>query len=156
MSRLAGITLVLAMTVGLVACGGEPEEEVPEMPEAPATDAEPATPPAGTDSAAMGGGELPAGVTEAMVAEGQQLFGTTCVACHGQDGAGTQLGPALNDAEWINISSGDMTQIVEVIRNGVPQPQQFPSPMPPMGGGNFTDTQLQSVAGYVATLSNGG
>ena len=155
MSRLAGIAIVLAMAAGLAACGGEPEEEVPEMPEAPAP--EPMTPPAGADPAGgAGGGALPAGVTQAMVTEGQQLFGTTCVACHGQAGVGTDLGPALNDDQWINLTTGEMDELVSGIRAGVPEPQQFPNPMPPMGGGNFTDAQLQSLAAYIYSISRAG
>ncbi|HEX7242638.1 MAG TPA: c-type cytochrome, partial [Longimicrobiaceae bacterium] len=44
---------------------------------------------------------LPAGVTQAMVDEGQQAFGTVCAACHMQGGTGGPVAPALNDAEWL-------------------------------------------------------
>jgi mono/diheme cytochrome c family protein len=101
-------------------------------------------------------GALPAGVTAEMVQQGQQLFGTVCVACHGQAGAGTQLGPALNDAEWINVTAGEIDEVVNVIRTGVAQPRQFPNPMPPMGGGNFTDEQLRALAAYVYSISHAG
>lgn len=94
---------------------------------------------------------LPAGVTPAMVAEGEELFATTCVACHGPDGAGTQLGPSLQDTAWIH-ADGSVAQVVRLIHSGVAQPEEYPVPMPPRGGGAFSDTQIRALAAYVATL----
>jgi mono/diheme cytochrome c family protein len=99
-------------------------------------------------------GELPAGVTAQMAASGQQLYGTVCVACHGPAGAGTPLGPALNDQDWIHIG-GEFQEIVEITRVGVARPLQYPAPMPPMGGGNYTQEQLQAIGAYVYALSHG-
>lgn len=97
----------------------------------------------------------PPGVTQAMVEEGAQHFGTVCTACHGPGGAGTPAGPALNDGEWMNIS-GSFDEIVATIRSGVAAPRQFPAPMPPMGGGNFNDEQLRALGAYVFALSHAG
>lgn len=96
---------------------------------------------------------LPAGVTQAMVDEGQQLFGGVCVACHGAAGAGSPAGPQLNDAEWLNIS-GEYPEIVNLITVGVAQPEQFPGAMPARGGGSFTDAQVSAIAAYVYALSH--
>ncbi|HEU0013160.1 MAG TPA: c-type cytochrome [Longimicrobium sp.] len=96
----------------------------------------------------------PAGVTQAMVDEGQQNFGL-CAGCHGQGGTGSPAAPALNDAEWINIS-GQYPEIVTIITSGVPAPRQHPAPMPPRGGGSFTDAQVRSLAAYVYALSRQG
>jgi mono/diheme cytochrome c family protein len=98
---------------------------------------------------------LPAGVTQAMVDEGQQAYGTVCVACHAANGTGSAVAPALNDNRWINIS-GEYPEIVQVITNGVPVPKEHPGPMPPKGGGNFTDPQIRAIAAYVYALSHQG
>jgi mono/diheme cytochrome c family protein len=115
------------------------------------TTAPAAAPPAGA-AAPPATVALPAGVTQAMVTEGQTVFGGTCFACHGQAGAGGPLAPALNDAEWLNVD-GSYESLVQVITNGVPQPKQHPAPMPPMGGAPLTDAQVSAVAAYVYTLS---
>jgi mono/diheme cytochrome c family protein len=96
---------------------------------------------------------LPAGVTMQMVQQGRQLYGTVCVTCHGQDGAGTQFAPALDDAQWIDIG-GEFAQIVNVIRTGVLQPRQLPSPMPPMDAADFTNDRVRALAAYVYSLSH--
>lgn len=97
----------------------------------------------------------PAGVTQAMVEQGAESFGTVCSACHGAGGVGTPAAPALTDAEWINIS-GSYDDIVAVIHSGVPSPKQFPGAMPPLGGGNFNDEQVRAIAAYVFALSHQG
>lgn len=95
----------------------------------------------------------PAGVTQEMVEQGQQQFGTVCTACHGAGGTGSQVGPALTDQNWLNIS-GSYDEIVNVIRTGVATPQQFPGAMPPMGGGSFNDEQIRQLGAYVYALSH--
>ncbi|HET6230794.1 MAG TPA: c-type cytochrome [Longimicrobiaceae bacterium] len=98
---------------------------------------------------------LPAGVTQAMVDQGQQMFGTVCAACHGQNGVGTGAAPALNDSKWLWIS-GQYPEIVARIKEGVPAPKEHPGPMPPRGGGNFSDEQVGQIAAYVYALSHQG
>ncbi len=96
---------------------------------------------------------FPPGVTQAMAEEGQQLYGTVCTACHGAGGAGGPIAPALNDAEWLNIS-GSYNDIVNVIHSGVANPVQYPGAMPALGGGNFTDEQVRAIAAYIFALSH--
>lgn len=96
---------------------------------------------------------LPSGVTQAMVDEGQQLFGTACAACHGGGGRGSTIAPALVDDEWLNIGGG-FDEIVNVIHTGVPNPKQFAGAMPALGGGNFNDEQVRKLAAYVYALSH--
>lgn len=144
--RKSPLTLVLGLAPLLLAgCGGgdEPEQAPPPPREAPAP------PPTSPDMAA---GNLPAGVTPAMVQEGQQLFGTVCAACHGPGGTGTTLAPNLTDEEWLNISGRNYDEIVQVVQTGVPQPEEHPAPMPPRGGGSFTDDQVRALAAYVYSL----
>ena len=83
------------------------------------------------------------------------FYGTVCVACHAANGTGSAVAPALNDNQWINIS-GQYPEIVQVITNGVPVPKEHPGPMPPKGGGSFTDPQIRAIAAYVYALSHQG
>lgn len=98
---------------------------------------------------------LASGVTQEQFDQGQDVFAGAggCQACHGPNGTGSTLGPDLSDDEWLNISGPDVDELAEVIRDGVPQPQQYPAPMPPMGGANLDTEQVQALAGYVASLS---
>ena len=109
----------------------------------------------GAASARVVAANLPQGVTQEMVDQGQELFGTVCSACHGQNGVGSPAGPALNDGEWINIS-GQYPEIVTIINTGVQSPRQFPGMMPPKGGGAFDDQQVAAIAAYVYALSQQG
>jgi mono/diheme cytochrome c family protein len=153
----------LLLVLLLAACPGRdaaPELRDPADPQAvqqpvtpaPPTDAPPTTP--GGDPALAGG--LPPGVTAQMVQEGHRVYHGQgiCYTCHGNDGAGTPLGPSLNDQQWLQIA-GEYEQIMEIIRTGVQRPRQYPGMMPPMGGANLSDTQLRAVAAYVYALSRG-
>jgi mono/diheme cytochrome c family protein len=44
--------------------------------------------------------------------------------------------------------------IAKIITNGVPQPKQYRSPMPPMGGAQLTSDQVSAVAAYIWGLSH--
>ena len=153
-------TLCLALVgIATAACGAdEPEEPAAEIP-AEVVVQEPAgggTPAVGAAAGVeIEAGELPPGVTLAMVEEGQRLYATVCTACHGPAGAGTALGPALNDTEWLNIS-GEFDEILNVVHTGVATPQQFPAPMPAMGGGSFNEEQVRALDAYVYSLSRQG
>ena len=98
--------------------------------------------------------DLPEGVTQEMVAAGQTLFGGAgmCFACHGANGTGGPLAPALSDSEWLHID-GSYDAIVEIITTGVPTPVQFAAAMPPRGGAPITDEQVREVAAYVYSIS---
>lgn len=142
---LASIT---ALTLLFAACGGGEQQQSESAPEAAPPSAE-ATP------AAMPAGELPAGVTAEMVAEGNTLFhgAGICLTCHGQNGTGvTGLGPALSDAEWLH-SDGSYQAIVDQIMNGVTATQSKSGvAMPAKGGSAITDEQVKAVAAYVYSL----
>jgi mono/diheme cytochrome c family protein len=101
--------------------------------------------------------DMPPGITAEMVQMGDQVYHGPgiCFTCHGQNGAGSPIGPALNDRDWIHIG-GEFEEIVNVIRTGVDQPQQYASPMPPMGGARLSDEQLRAVAAYVYAISHPG
>ena len=158
---------LLALALGVAATGCKPGgdwgydrvsyRETPEVPQATNPDAPPVPTGglAGGAQAKLVAKNLPAGVTQAMVDEGQQAFGTVCVGCHGPAGAGTPVCPSLNDAQWINIT-GSYPEIVTTITNGVPKPKQHAGAMPAKGGGNFDENQIRALAAYVYALSHQG
>lgn len=144
--------LALGLVATLAACGGADEApaETEAPAEAPAVEAE--APAAVLDI------DLPDGMTAEMVAQGAQLFAGAgvCQACHGPGGNGSMgIAPDLTDAEWLNVD-GSLEAIAEVVMTGVDAPKQFASPMPPRGGSTISDEEVQAVAAYVWTLSQGG
>jgi len=149
-TKVGAIMLMLAITA---ACAKKEEADQATVGDtaaaapaaAPAPETTPATP-----------ANLPAGVTQDMVAQGKQIFSSTgnCFTCHGPDAKGTTLAPDLTDSQWINVS-GTYDDIVALVPKGVPTPKQHPAPMPPMGGASLTDDQVKQVAAYVWSLGGG-
>lgn len=146
--KALAMATVTALTIS--ACNGddapEPADEPTDRTEAPAPAQEAVT------------ADLPEGVTQEQFQEGQQLFTGAggCHACHGPQATGTQLGPDLTDGDWLNIAGRDLDEIVQVIQQGVPQPVEHPGPMPPNGGANISEDQVQALAAYVYGISEGG
>jgi glucose/arabinose dehydrogenase/mono/diheme cytochrome c family protein len=121
-----------------------------------------AKPPEGTnpDAGAAAAGKLhvPPGATAETVALGNRIFhgevaGAACTGCHGDSGQGTVLGPNLTSKNWL-WSDGSYAGITKTITDGVSQPRQFRSPMPPMGGAQLTADQVSAVAAYVWSISH--
>lgn len=117
---------------------------------------------AGTTSTAAPAGGAQGGdvasITPQMLALGDSIFhgqaaGGTCFTCHGQNEKGTTLAPDLTDSEWLD-GDGSYNYIVQRVTTGVPQPKQYPAPMPPMGGASLSQAQLHAVAAYVYSLSH--
>ncbi|MEP7002744.1 MAG: c-type cytochrome [bacterium] len=109
-------------------------------------------------AAAMSAGGMPAGVTTAMLAEGDSIFHKgSCQRCHGMDAKGGQRAPDLTDATWAQIT-GTYAEIVEIVTTGVPKAKikmaGAPFGMNPRGGNNLTDDQIRAVAAYVYSLSH--
>jgi glucose/arabinose dehydrogenase/mono/diheme cytochrome c family protein len=109
---------------------------------------------------AASGLPTPEGATKAMVALGDRIYhgqvgGAACTGCHGSTAAGTALGPDLTDTKWL-WSDGSYAGIVRTITDGVMQPKQYRSPMPPMGGSQLTADQVSAVAAYIWGLSHRG
>lgn len=120
-----------------------------------------AKPPEGTNpNAGSADRELPVptGATPAMVALGDRIYhgqvsGASCVGCHGASGKGSPLGPDLTTRKRL-WSDGSYAGILRIIRDGVAQPKEYRSPMPPMGGAQLTPDQLSALAAYVWALSH--
>ena len=123
---------------------------------------EAAQPPEGThpDAGAVANNSLPVpeGATREMVRLGQRVYrgqvaGAACTGCHGDSGQGTPLGPSLRGKKWL-WSDGSYAGIAKTITEGVSQPKQYRSPMPPMGGAQLTPDEVSAVAAYVWSLSH--
>ena len=117
-----------------------------------------AKPPEGTNVDAGATGAIPPGATREMVALGDRIYhgqvgGAACAGCHGANGTGTNVGPDLTSKKWM-WSDGSLAGILKAITDGVPQPKQFRSPMPPMGGAQLSKDQASAVAAYVWGLSH--
>lgn len=102
--------------------------------------------------------QLPPGVTAAMVSQGNRIFhggtGAICTGCHGANGVGSPLGSNLSSGVW-HWSDGSVAGIAAAISQGVKEPKNYSSPMPPMGGVQLSQQELDAVAAYVWTLSHG-
>ena len=98
---------------------------------------------------------VPAGATPADVALGSRIYGAgTCAGCHGSDAKGTPLGPDLTGAKWL-WGDGSVQSIAKIITDGVPNPKEFRSPMPPMGGTQLSASEVSAVADYIWALGHG-
>lgn len=107
---------------------------------------------------AAGQASPPPGATPAEVALGGRIYhgqigNAACVGCHGTNGGGTPLGPDLTDGKWL-LGDGSPDSIAKITQNGVPKPKNYRSPMPAMGGGQLTRSEIKAVAAYVWTLSH--
>jgi mono/diheme cytochrome c family protein len=78
---------------------------------------------------------------------GRTLYVRSCIMCHGERGAGTQIAGPLNDRQRT------VDEVVKAVDEGVPQ-SDFPHTiMPARGDGTFTDQDVRSVAEYVHSLA---
>jgi mono/diheme cytochrome c family protein len=82
-----------------------------------------------------------------------QVGGAGCTGCHGESGEGSPLGPDLTGQKWL-WSDSSYAGITKTITEGVSQPKQYRSLMPPMGGAQLTPDQVSAVAAYVWSLSH--
>lgn len=158
-NRKALATFIVTLLLGATACEREdsrPRVDAPAAaPDTPA--ALPGVPPTTPSGVPELRGRLPAGISEQMVQDGQRLFTgrAGCFACHGRAAEGGQLGPRLNDQEWIHLETGELAEIREIIRAGVPVPARYPGPMPPLGGLPLSEQELDALAAYVYAISRG-
>jgi glucose/arabinose dehydrogenase/mono/diheme cytochrome c family protein len=101
---------------------------------------------------------VPLAATKEMIALGDRIYhgqvgAATCTGCHGASATGTSLGPDLTDTQWL-WGDGSYAAIAKTITSGVPQPKQYRSPMPPLGGSQLSSDQVSAVAAYIWGLSH--
>ena len=99
---------------------------------------------------------LPGDVTAEALKRGRKIFHGrgNCFHCHGNNGAGTFIAPALNDDRRIHLQTRTVEEIAERIRSGVSQPKQYRTAMPPSGGASLTNEEMSALAAYVFTLDH--
>jgi glucose/arabinose dehydrogenase len=112
------------------------------------------------DAGAQAQGSLPTpqGATAADVALGNRIYhgqvaNAPCAGCHGDNAEGTPLGPDLTSSKWI-WGDGSLPSIEHIITNGVAEPKNYRSSMPPMGGAQLTPSQVNAMAAYIWALSH--
>jgi cbb3-type cytochrome c oxidase subunit III len=88
----------------------------------------------------------------ARIFRGQE-GGATCTGCHGSNAKGTPLGPDLTSGRWL-WGDGSLAAITHTIEEGVAEPKEYRSPMPPMGGPQLSKQDLDAVAAYVWALGH--
>jgi len=135
----------------LTAPAGKPVEEAAKPPEGTHPDA---------GAAAAVKIAVPSGATREMVALGERIYrgevgGAACTGCHGDRAQGTPLAPTLagQNKKWL-WSDGSYSGITRTITEGVPQPKEYRSPMPPMGGAQLTPEQVSALAAYLWSLNH--
>jgi mono/diheme cytochrome c family protein len=84
---------------------------------------------------------------------GRQIFhgearGGTCSGCHGSEGRGGPVGPALKGGQWL-WSDGSLEGLARTVSEGVAKPRRYPAPMPPKGGAELDEGDVKAVAAYV-------
>jgi mono/diheme cytochrome c family protein len=102
--------------------------------------------------------KVPPQVTAANVEKGQAIFKSAglCFACHGPDAQGTAAAPKLIDRQFVH-SDGSYDGIVAYLKKGVSkEDSKTGMAMPPRGGSNISDDDVNLVAAYVWSISHGG
>ena len=123
--------LVLLSVLSLTACGGSAETE-----SAPA-EAEPA-------QTSSGDPEV-----------GKELFGMSCIACHGPAGEGVPgLGKDMTTSEFIaGKTDSELVDFIKVGRDPSDPLNTTGVAMPPKGGNPaYTDEDLANIVSFVRTL----
>jgi ubiquinol-cytochrome c reductase cytochrome c subunit len=88
----------------------------------------------------------PATAQDDLVAEGQQLYETSCVGCHGVGGGGTEQGPQLLD---VGAASADFmlsTGRMPLSETGHQPPRKEPA---------FDEREIDALVAYVASFGDG-
>ena len=151
MRHVCARVVLSCIVAAALACGGDRARDdegmggIDDMGDAPSASGE------------QPGGFTAAHITPQMVALGDSIFegkaaGGICYTCHDPEGKGTQLGPDLTDQQWIH-GDGSLDFIMQTVREGIPEPQQFQGPMPAFRA-SMTDEQIRAVSAYVYSMSH--
>ena len=138
LNKIALFIFVAFLMLFVVACGGGGD----------------AAPSGGDTSEAAPATDVPAAPAGDAV-KGEELYNTTCIACHGQDGVGIEgLGKNMPDSEFIRGASDE--ELLAFIKVGRPtsDPENTTGvDMPPKGGNPaLSDTDVLDIIAYLRTL----
>ncbi len=100
-------------------------------------------------TAACGGGGDGAAPGAGDVARGQELFSTSCAACHGPTGEGTNAGPSFLNDVYVPSHHDDASFQLAVERGVQPHHWDF-GPMPAVPGLDAQD--VTDIVAYVRSL----
>ncbi len=136
-----------ALVLMLAGCGGGPEEGAESLPET--------ADPSGT--ALPGEAPEPDPARNVEPASGEAVYTANCATCHGDGGTGS--GPAavglepppsdMTDGQW-TTGDGSLGAIRNTIVNGSPGTAMI------AWQGTLTEAEIQAVAEYVHSMSQGG
>ncbi len=116
----------------------------------------------GDDASSSGGGgsesappaDVPA-VSAGDAAKGEELFNSTCIACHGAGGVGIEgLGKSIPDSEFVRgKSDAELLAFIKVGRS-ISDPENTTGvDMPPKGGNPaLSDSDVMDIIAYFRTL----
>ncbi|RMZ57978.1 cytochrome C [Chryseobacterium nematophagum] len=80
------------------------------------------------------------------ITEGQELFKTNCITCHGEGGKGG-IGPNLTDTHWINIKEKSLFKnVFWMLENGSPN---NPTMRAFIKEGTITGRDAEKIAAYI-------
>jgi mono/diheme cytochrome c family protein len=79
-----------------------------------------------------------------LIAEGQQLFNIACKSCHGVDGYGSPMAPAVNNQIFLNETPD--AAIYQIIAGGVPDT------LMPAWGSRLTDSDIQALVAFLRSM----
>jgi len=86
----------------------------------------------------------PIDMSPAAIASGAKLYSILCTQCHGVDGYGTRLAPALNDQTF--LSGTPDAAIQQIIAGGVSGTSM------PAWGGYLTEADIAAITAYLRSM----
>ena len=115
-----------------------------------------AAPETTTPSGGGSGTTAPSGGGDAdLVSKGEEIYSSTCSACHGADAKGIPgLGKDLTNSEFIQgLSDDELVDFMKVGRGASDPENTTGVAMPPKGGNpSLTDDDLRAVVAFLRTL----
>jgi mono/diheme cytochrome c family protein len=101
---------------------------------------------------------IPLGGSPDQVTLGDRIFhgqadGGTCAGCHSSDGKGSAVGSDLTSGRHL-WGDRSVQAIEHTIENGVPKAKEHTGAMPPKGGPQLSQADIDAVADYVWALGH--
>lgn len=133
-NRFLLVILAVSLALVLAACGGGDEKEAAAPEAAPVAQAP---------------------VSTGDPVKGEEMFNTTCIACHGQGGIGVQgLGKDMTKSTFIaGLDDKGLLDFIKQGRDPGNPANTTGIAMPPKGGNPaLTDEQLLDIIAYIRTI----